>query len=646
MRFFVGILVVLCNIAVAQTTTSFETTEYLAGRFLTPINASGAYARGYTGLGSRILIIDTGINLNSTEFRNKIVGTIDYTGTGMLDNVGHGSNVASIAAAARDGAGMEGVAYDASLLIAKVTNNTSYSFQNALKAIQWGGTQGAIVANISANEVLSAGYVKYTTQIAPGVFKNTDPVYGGANYYNLIRPADWAAALKGNNIVVVVAAGNAGRPYPDNPATLATATDATGNLILGGRMIVVGDWDQMHNRPNVTSNLAGTVCKTVVNNVCNDLYKTSDFYIMAPGTSNYGVTTTGYIGMTGTSQAAPVVSGAVAIINQMWPTMKPENIVRLLLATANKNIPNYDVNTMGQGLLDLNRATQPVGTLNIPTTGRTGTTAAPVVTSGSASLGKVSSVMLLDSYQRDFYTTGSALTVAQPRAEFNVSQTAMPYSTHNNYSLYNTYTDVRVSAKGDTEMRTYLDSGASNHMVELGHVWHFDRADVKLSGGAFQETGTWLGNSGSNTSYTAYSQLGVDAHLPNNSTLFATLGYGVTSTDSTNALLTVDAVQSYTWNLGLEHAVDTHRSVGVMVSQPVTVVNTRSTAMIPVGLDSTGAVKYNSQDVDLSPTVKELRLGAYYKTSNLVGFVERRQNYLGQAGAVDSVAGVMFNYKF
>ena len=645
MRFFVSILLLLCNLAYAQTST-FETTEYLTGRFLKPINASSAYARGYTGKGSTILIIDTGINLTSSEFTNKIVGTIDYTGTGIKDNVGHGSNVASIAAAARDGAGMEGVAYDANLLIAKVTNNTSYSFQNALKAIQWGGVNGAIVANISANEVLSASYVKYTTQIAPGVFKNTDPVYGGANYYNLIKPADWATALKGNNIVLVVAAGNSGRPYPDNPATLATATDTSGNLVLGGRMIVVGNWDQIHNTPNVTTNLAGTVCKNVINNVCNDLYRTSDFYIMAPGTSNYGVTTTGYIGMTGTSQAAPVVSGAVAIINQMWPNMKPENIVKLLLATANKNIANYNVNSMGQGLLDLDRATQPVGALNIPTTGRTGTTATPVVTSGSVSLGKVSSVMVMDSYQRDFYTTGSALTVARPTAEFNIMQTAMPYTTHNNYSLYNTYTDTRSSKNGELELRTYLDSGANNHMVELAHTWHFDNTDVKLSGGGFQETGTWLGTAGANNSYTAYGQIGTDTQLAYNNKLFGTFGYGVTSTSSTNALLTVGAVQSYTWNFGIEHQFDSKQYLGVMVSQPVTVTNTRATAMIPVGLDSAGAVKYNSQQVDISPEVKELRLGAYYKTSNLVGFVERRQNYLGQQGVVESVAGVMFNYKF
>jgi subtilisin family serine protease len=87
--------------------------EYNRGRYLGPINANSAYARGYTGKGSTILVIDTGININSPEFKNKILNTIDYTRTGILDNVGHGTNVASIAAGARNGVGTEGVAYDA-----------------------------------------------------------------------------------------------------------------------------------------------------------------------------------------------------------------------------------------------------------------------------------------------------------------------------------------------------------------------------------------------------------------------------------------------------------------------------------------------------------------------------------------------------
>jgi hypothetical protein len=52
----------------------------------------------------------------------------------------------------------------------------------------------------------------------------------------------------------------------------------------------------------------------------------------------------------GTSQAAPHVTGAFGVLNQMWPYMKGDNLVRLVLNTANKDLPGYNVNVHGQGL--------------------------------------------------------------------------------------------------------------------------------------------------------------------------------------------------------------------------------------------------------------------------------------------------------
>ena len=77
------------------------------------------------------------------------------------------------------------------------------------------------------------------------------------------------------------------------------------------------------------------------------------------------------------------------------------------LKTANKNLPNYNVNTHGQGLLDLDKATQPVGSLGISTTGRTGSTT-PV--SGTLSVSglsstvtaKLASVTAVDEFQRGY----------------------------------------------------------------------------------------------------------------------------------------------------------------------------------------------------------------------------------------------------
>ena len=55
----------------------------------------------------------------------------------------------------------------------------------------------------------------------------------------------------------------------------------------------------------------------------------------------------------------------------MWPHMTGENTVKLILQTADKSYDGYDVGVDGQGRLDMDKATQPVGATGIPTDGRT-----------------------------------------------------------------------------------------------------------------------------------------------------------------------------------------------------------------------------------------------------------------------------------
>jgi len=170
-------------------------------------------------------------------------------------------------------------------------------------------------------------------------------------------------------------------------------------------MLIAGNWNT--STQTIDGAKSGHVCKDYTTQ-CNDTYKTSDFYILAPGTNINSVNNGGgYTRMSGTSQAAPVITGGVAIVHQLWPYMQGKNIAQLLLQTANKDLSNYSVTTHGQGLLDLDKATQPVGELGISLTGRTGTTA---TISGGMSISGVddgviaslSSVSAIDNFDRDF----------------------------------------------------------------------------------------------------------------------------------------------------------------------------------------------------------------------------------------------------
>jgi subtilisin family serine protease len=385
--------------------TNFETTEAENGAVLVTY-ASHAYARGWTGKGSTTLIMDTGIDQDHPEFTGKVKYLWDAGyDTPYEDENGHGSHVAGIVSANKDEVGIHGIAYDANLAIAKIGEANGISLSGAKQALNWAKQyDDIVVANLSANTNYSSLYKSSMTDQGEGVFTNNHAVYGGSNYYNLEEPTTWSDVLP-SELVLVVSAGNTDAGYVQNPATMATAVDTNGNLELDGRMLIAGNWNT--STQTIDGAKSGHVCKDYTTQ-CNDTYKTSDFYILAPGTNINSVKNGGgYTRMSGTSQAAPVVTGGVAIVHQLWPYMKGSNIAQLLLQTANKDLSNYSVTTHGQGLLDLDKATQPVGELGISLTGRTGTTAnisGGVSISGmdDSVIASLSSVSVIDDFDRDF----------------------------------------------------------------------------------------------------------------------------------------------------------------------------------------------------------------------------------------------------
>lgn len=89
---------------------------------------------------------------------------------------------------------------------------------------------------------------------------------------------------------------------------------------------------------------------------------TKDYCITAPGTN----LDTGKTFASGTSFAAPIVSAAVAVLREAFPYMSSPEITALLFATARDlGTPGVD-ETYGHGMLDLERATRPVGAALVP----------------------------------------------------------------------------------------------------------------------------------------------------------------------------------------------------------------------------------------------------------------------------------------
>ena len=243
----------------------YETAEYHAGGRKAPLAAtsfSAAYARGWTGLGSVVTVADTGIDDTHPDLAPAIIGNRDFTGTGLADTHGHGTHVAGIVAARRDGAGIHGGAFDAQLLVGKVAVGRSYDFNLARQAADWGRVQDSVAVNVSAAYLRNPFLESRLVRLGEGSYFLDDPSYGygETGFYGVkSQAAGWRAAL-GPRQVLVKAAGNSGTDYSAGFNQLATATDDKGALLLNRQMLIVGNWDAAGQ--TIIGNRAGNVCTT------------------------------------------------------------------------------------------------------------------------------------------------------------------------------------------------------------------------------------------------------------------------------------------------------------------------------------------------------------------------------------------------
>ena len=196
-------------------------------------------------------------------------------------------------------------------------------------------------------------------------------------------------------------------------------------------------------------------------------------------------------------------------------------------------------------------------------------------------------------------------------------------------------------------------------MLELAYTKNFGDTSVKFSGGFFNETNTWLGNSvGSfvgdgknNNSTTQFAGVELNKAFDTGTNVYANFMHGVTKTNSnSDNIQKIGSVLSYAWTAGIEQSLNSTNKVGVMVYQPVTVYRANADLVAPVGLDSSFNVIQNSS-VNLAADVHELRAGIYHKFQNskefnTMAFVEARQNYRGQLGQNDMAVGFKLTKTF
>ncbi|MGH8103760.1 MAG: S8 family serine peptidase [bacterium] len=210
----------------------------------------------------RIAVLDTGIQDNHPDLSGKVVLARSFIGGSPKDGHGHGSNVAGIAAAKSNNAiGVAGTCWLCSLMNGKVLNNAgSGSASSSSNGITWAADNGAKVINMS---------------------------YGSSSFSQTEQNAvSYAWNQKG--VVLVAAAGNSNSSsffYPAHYSNVI-AVAATENNDVKASFSNYGSW----------------------------------VHVAAPG---YCIASTyknsGYVYMSGTSQASPHVAGEAGLIFSKFP---------------------------------------------------------------------------------------------------------------------------------------------------------------------------------------------------------------------------------------------------------------------------------------------------------------------------------------
>ena len=619
----------------------YETPEYTASQWRSPLETtrfSDAYARGWTGNGSLVTVADTGVDSDHPDLSPGLAHGRDFTDTSLEDTQGHGTHVAGIVAARRDGIGMHGGAFDAQLAVAKVATGWSYDFDLARMAAAWGRDLGSVAVNVSAAYLRDYRLEDQLVKIGDGSYYLDDGWHGVNGFYGMgLEAADWREAL-GPNQILVKAAGNSGTDYSAGANQMATATDANGRLLLNGQMLIVGNWDTVAER--ITGNQAGNVCTTWQNGACLDATRISDSFLMAPGVN---IVSTypggGYAAMTGTSMAAPLVAAAAAVLHQTWPHLDGSQLAALLLETANKDIPGYAEHIHGQGLLDMERATRPVGGGGVPTgdtvaSGRLSVESGAILADpGPAARSALSGVMILDGYDRDFYVDLGRNMVARDTRRGSAVQAG---------GLMDGYAGYFAA---DSLMTARLSLGDGVYVVS----------------GAGYEEGAFLGNRLSGLlgtvagSTTAYGLVNLDHRAGRHGArIFAQLGGASTwieQAEEPSLLVDVAPVLSSTASLGASLPMAGGVG-GIIVSQPVQMNRAAMTYRLPVARGLDGTVSHIDREIDLSPAQRETDIGVFFRHTgwrhhlSTESFVEWRQDAPHSSGAPVVETGVRVRLVF
>lgn len=281
------------------------------------VNAPQAWAAGYDGKGSKVAVLDTGIDATHPDVKDRVLESKSFVpGEEVDDKHGHGTHVASTIAgsgAASEGVN-KGVAPGADLIIGKVLSNEGTGADSGIiEAMEWAKAEGADVVSMSLGSSIPDDGSDPMSQSVDSLSADGGPLF-------------------------VIAAGN------------AYGAGTIGSPGSADKALTIAAVDKQDKRADFSS--MGPLTRSY--GLKPDLSAPGVDINAAASQSVPGMSGM-YQSMSGTSMATPHVAGAAAIMKQRHPDWSGQRIKDALM-TSSKELPDYTPYEQGTGRLDVKAA--------------------------------------------------------------------------------------------------------------------------------------------------------------------------------------------------------------------------------------------------------------------------------------------------